>query len=192
MTDKTRQQVNIKKLVGRTEHGEYYYADYAFEHRHGDEPFIGVTGTVLRPISKDEYDERTDIENVTEYLEEIWRCVVADGGTDRGLDDWVQDVINSQGVDETVFDLSHYSEGEDPIEHLSEIGELDPDDFVDFCECIGGGRFVGDAEFVKVYDPVLLDRINRVENNKVSWFDHEEEKQVAAAATTAANHKGGN
>ena len=50
--------------------GEYYFADSVFEH---SDNFRGVTGTVVRPVSEDEWDYASDRENVAERLEDYYR-----------------------------------------------------------------------------------------------------------------------
>ena len=50
----------------------YYFADSVFEH---SDSFRGVTGSVIRPVSKDEWDYASDRENVAERLEEYYREV---------------------------------------------------------------------------------------------------------------------
>lgn len=196
MTENRRQE-RIDKLIGRVGDagtGEYYLADYAFDHaldrvtqdtatalKAKAKPFRGVTGTVLRLISKAEYEERTDPENIAEYLGDVWRESVAAGSTDLGLTEWAAEAYRHDG-DDLIFDLSSYSEGEELIKYLARIDEIDPEEYCDFCECIGGGRIfghshkavvgrTGESIFDYIYEPELWIRIMKVENENASWFD---------------------
>lgn len=156
MNDNRREQNNHHKLVGRIGN-DYYFLDYTF----ADGDFKGATGTVLTPISKSEYEDRTDPESETcqDWFREIWKMAVEDDKTEEGLTEWVENVINIDG-DEAVFDFSGYN----LWDQLREIG-LSEDDYPVF-ECIGCGRcFDVDMEFDEIYDKELWEEIKQYERD---------------------------
>jgi hypothetical protein len=158
MNDNRREQNNYHKLIGRIGN-DYYFLDYTFSHGDG---FKGATGTVLTPVGKNEYEDRTDPESETcqEWFREIWKMAVENNDTDKGLEDWVFENISAYG-DEGVFDFSGY----DLWEQLREIG-LNEDDYPVF-ECIGGGRcFDVDMVFDEIYDKELWEEIKKFEKEK--------------------------
>lgn len=65
MENITTKVEKIRKLVGRVGeldgNAKFYFCDSLFEYI---DNFKGATGSVLRPVSKDEYDERTDPDNI--------------------------------------------------------------------------------------------------------------------------------
>lgn len=149
-----REQVNFNKLVGRRG-DEYYFCDYIFNQG----SFKGATATVLRPIPKDEYDERTDRSNLIDYLEEPWKEAVAAGQTTEGLGEWAEYAIDVDGVEHCAgFDPS----GEELYPQLRAIGLTEEE--YPAIECTGGGRsFSHDQQFDEVFDAELLEKIRRVE-----------------------------
>jgi len=145
------------KLVGRID-DEYYICDYLFNDECCDN-FKGAVGTGLRPISKEEYEERTSPESIQEYLEENWRQAVAQGFTTDGLEEFADGIVMSGG-DETIFDFSGY-------DYWNLLREAEPklteEDYPVF-ECVSGGQcFSSDMKFDKVYDKKLWQQIKEIE-----------------------------
>jgi len=147
-----RKETKIGKLICKIE-DEYYFLNYFFNH---NDDFKGATGTILRPVSKEEYIEITE-DNAEEYLEENWRMAVQGGNTTDGLSDWVEYVKRMDG-DGAFFDLS-YSEY---WEQLRAIG-FDEEDYP-VIECRGGGRCFGkETKFDKIFDKKLWKQIREIE-----------------------------
>jgi len=162
MKKEERKQKNFNKLVGRIGN-DYYFCDYIFiDGKMNNELFQGATGTVLNPVSKEEYEERTDPESeeCLDYFKEIWQMSVQDDNTELGLQEWVEQVLNIDG-DEAVFDFSGYN----LWEQLRDIG-LNEDDYPVF-ECVGGGRsFDSKMKFDEVYNKDLWRLIKAVESKE--------------------------
>lgn len=155
-----RNETKYNKPVGIKD-GSVYVVDYTFEDTMHGEPFVGVTGTVLSPVSQAYIDERNEPENIEENYRDCWVEAVKSNNTDEGLTDWVRS---------NVIDDCH--DGDFPghdTSGLYDIEEYIPDllqhfeDAVTF-ECIGGGRcFSKNMEFDVVLDQALVDEINRLE-----------------------------
>ena len=149
-----RDQVNYNLLVAEKD-GEFYFCDYIFKHTDG---FKGATGSILRPISKGEYEERTTLEYLLDSYEDIWRESVSDGSTTQGLEDWCQHVSDIDG-DEAFFDLSY----PELWEQLRDLGYSEKEYPV--FECTGGGRCFGNNDkYDKIYNQELLDKITEIES----------------------------
>jgi len=94
-------RVKINEVVARRD-DEFYVLDDLFRH---DKTFSGATGTVLRPVPKDEYDDRTSDDAIEEYVEEIWRQDAGNsGGTTSSLEDYAKSMYRYEG-DELIFDF---------------------------------------------------------------------------------------
>lgn len=146
-------KVIYNKLVGE-KNGEYYFCDYIFDDGKG---FKGATATILVPVSKEEYDERTSLEGAKERFEDLWRETVKDGGTEDSLEDWCQSIIDTDG-DDAFFDFSGCNLWE-------QLRDKFPEDEYPVFECIGGGRsFSKENDFDRVFDQELLKKIQEVEN----------------------------
>lgn len=154
-----RKQKKIQKLVGRIG-DEYYFVDYFFDDTlHGD-PFMGATASILRPVTADEYEYRTEGDGLYEYLEEIWRMQVSEGNVTEGLEEWADMVYRIDG-DDALFDLSYSEYWED----LRELG-FDEDEYPIF-EASGGGRsFSPDMKWDEIYDEDLWDDVVAMESGK--------------------------
>lgn len=143
-----RQQTDYNKLVGVID-GDYYFLDYTFDH--GD--FKGATATVLRPVPKDEWEDRNDPDNLREEYREHWQSAVERGDTDEGLEDWME--YNDAAP---YFDDS----GSQHWDTLRELGISEEEYPV--IECVGGGRsFSKNMKFDKVYAPELVKVIDQFE-----------------------------
>lgn len=147
----SRQQQNINTLVGKSKDGDYYWLNYVFEE---SADFRGATGSVFRPVSEAEKEEKMDFDNAKDWLKEIWQGAVSTGNTEQGLDGYVQEVIDIDG-ENAFFDLSCYDNGCEIAEMFnSELPEnADESEKAEFSECVGGGRcFNHKIEWDKIYD----------------------------------------
>ncbi len=151
-----REEIKYNKLIGRQD-DEFVFLDYVFRHSDG---FHGATGTRMRPISKSEYEDRTDRDNLKEYYEDIWRDMVSNRKTDEGLEDWIETVIRIDGVEETAFDTSYWNS---PMwDAIRKKGY--PEDEYPVFECSGGGRcFDKKMKWDEVYEPELWKLIQEYE-----------------------------
>lgn len=152
-----KNEKQIRKLVGRID-GDYYICDYIFN----DSPdFHGATATVLRPVSADERDNRTNPHNsdTKNNFKELWQDQVQAGQTEQSFEDWLEELLAVDG-DEAVFDFSGYEYWDLLREAEPELTEEDYPIF----ERAGGGRsFSADMKFDKVYDEELWTQIQKAE-----------------------------
>jgi len=143
------------KLVGRVGN-EYHFCDGIFEYKDG---MCRATGTILVPVSREEYEDRTDPEG--DYVRDMflyhWQELVQSGNTEEGFKEWIENVLRWEG-DEAIFDFSGY----DLWEQLRKLG-MSEEDYPVF-ECVGCGRCLADTEFDEVYDKELLKKIIEIEN----------------------------
>jgi len=152
-------QTQVKKLVGRIDNA-YYLCDYLFKHSDG---FKGATATVLCPVARETYENRTDSghPNTIERFEDCWQQAVQAGSTTDSLEGWVEMVLDTDG-DEAVFDMSGYDYWDDL---RAAIPELTEEDYPVF-ECVGGGRsFSPDMKWDEIYDEKLWQQIKEIEEN---------------------------
>ena len=139
-----KEQKDIKKLVGRIGDG-YYICDYVFKYEDG---LHGATATVLRPVSKQEYEDSQEIDNLKGRFADLWMEAVRDGRTEESLEDFAQGIYNNGG-DEYLWDSSGY-EYWDMLRKT--IPELTEEDFPVF-DCSSGGRsFSVDMKWDEIYD----------------------------------------
>lgn len=154
-----KNQKNYNTPVGIKD-GNLYLVNYTFEDEMHGEPFKGVTGAVLAPLSQEYIDEKNDPEEIKEYYREFWVESVRNGDTELGLEEYVSNIHESYG--DGAFpghDTSYTSH----IDIDSELVKTHFPDAVDF-ECIGGGRcFEKDMDFDVVLDEFLVSEINRLE-----------------------------
>ena len=166
------------KCIGRRD-GDYYFAQSVFQHR---DDFQGATGSVVRPVSADEYEYASDPENVAERYYDCWigqfgsagspHCEECEGHphSERGcdscnvpsLDAWIALAINSDGIDHLMFDGS---DGCDASAAFDEMG-IDHES----TDCIGGGRCFTDADrgnWDEVYDRKALVALMALEDGAV-------------------------
>lgn len=149
-----RQQTNYNQLVGR-KNDSYCFCDYIFK----DEDFQGATATILRPVSKAEYEQRMDPDNVQDNFEELWRESVQSGRTQDGLVEFVEEILAVDG-DEAVFDFSGCNLWDKLREAVPELTEED----YPVLEYIGGDRsFSSDMEWDEIYNQELWEKIKVVE-----------------------------
>lgn len=150
-------QTQVKKLVGRIDNA-YYFCDTLFEHA---DDFKGATATVLCPVTRRFYEDRTNPEDfdTQDWFEETWQGAVASGNTKEGLEDFTAQCLRDNG-DEAVFDFSGYNYWDLLREAIPELTEEDYPVF----ECIGGGRsFSPDMNWDEIYDEEMWQQIKAIE-----------------------------
>jgi hypothetical protein len=154
MTTKRKQ---IAKLIARAADGTFIFCDDLFSH--GDD-FQGATGTVMRLVTVEEYNERTDPDEIEEYLRDIWQEQVRAGATEESLKKWAADAYATDG-DDLLFDQSYAHTYGQQLRDIGYTEERYP-----VVECIGGGRIFSREESRKyehVYAEGLLKLIIDVE-----------------------------
>jgi len=154
-----RNDKHYNKIVARVDN-EYYVLQYTFEH---DDGFKGAVGSVFYPITKNCYDWDNDIENLKERM--IYRYLSIkrdkygnfseDDIDENDFTDWCENL-----EDEDIYDLSYFDIGMEVAKlYESESGEMTV-----FSECIGGGRcFDPDTSYTEIYEPELMEIINKLE-----------------------------
>lgn len=152
MTETKRTAYN--EILGRRDGEEIVMLDDTFEYSSG---FKGATGSRFEVASAEEVQERLD--NFEEYVDELWRMVVAESDYTGSLEDWVEN--NFPGDDSKLDHLydDSYSEHHDAIRKAFDL----PDDSVIYCT--GGGRMFPDAldglEWLpgkrEKFEPVILE-----------------------------------
>lgn len=160
MKEVKREQTEYNKLVGRIGN-EFYFCDYIFIDTLFNKPFKGATGTVLTPVTNEEYEATHDPCNreTLERVKEIWQMVVTEGKTKDSLIEFTKDIINNDG-DDFFFDLSGYDLHEQIRDAETKFNENDYPIFT----CVGGGRcFDPDMKFDKIYDKKLWEKIKKIE-----------------------------
>lgn len=132
MTEAKR--TNYNEVLGRDEYGDIVMLDDTFEYSEG---FTGATGTRFEVVSAEEVQECLD--NFEEYVDELWRMVVAENDTTDGLTEWVEDHFPDDDSKIAHMYDDSYSEHHDSIREAFEL----PEDSV--INCTGGGRMFPDA-----------------------------------------------
>ena len=102
--------------------------------------FKGATGSIFEPVSKEQYDEACEEENLIEHLMDSG-IELPDTYKRGGFKELAEAMINSDEVEQFMFDTS-YSELWD---YLREATGLDENEAYIF-NCVGGGRCF-DADF---------------------------------------------
>lgn len=150
-----RQETKYNKIVNFDEDTkEITVLDGIFKY---EDSFKGATGSKFEPVSRDEYEDRTDEDNFVEYL--------IDSGIDlpdnfkrSGFEGLAKAMIANDEVKDFVFDTS-YNELWD---YLREELNLSEDEAYIF-NCIGGGRCF-DKDFNGNINPELSILIREVES----------------------------
>lgn len=150
-----REEKKYRELIGKIG-DEYYFLDDIFKYA---DNFRGATGSVMRPVSSNEYNQRL---NAYDEDGELWRGAVQAGNTEMGMNEWHDYVINMDG-DDAIFDLSY----RDYADALYEKGIVNESDYP-IIECVGGGRCFDTIgahgeKFEVVYNQELLDKIFEAE-----------------------------
>ena len=151
-----REQKNIRKLVGRIG-DSYYVCDYVFKY---DDGLKGATATVLRPVSKQEYEAAQEIDNLINRFADLWGEAARDNRTEESLKDYCQSIYDCDG-DEAIWDFSGYDCWDLIREAVSEITEEN----YPVIECVGGGRsFSSDMQWDEIYDKEIWNLILEYES----------------------------
>jgi hypothetical protein len=155
----TRKQIDYNKIVNVAEDGEITVLHYIFFDTMHGEPFNGATGHKFYPVSREQYEERTEREYVIDYL--------IDAGLElpeqykRGGFEALYDAMEANNeIDSLMFDTS-YSELWD---YMREALNLTEDQAVIF-DCVGGGRCF-EKGFKGNFNPELSAEINKAEGLK--------------------------
>ena len=150
-----RQETKYNKIVNFDEDTkEITVLDGIFKYEDG---FKGATGSKFEPVSRDEYEDRTDEDNFVEYL--------IDSGIDlpdnfkrSGFEGLAKAMIANDEVEGFVFDTSH----NELWDYLREELNLSEDEAYIF-NCIGGGRCF-DKDFNGNINPELSILIREIES----------------------------
>lgn len=162
-----RFQKNYHAILGETADGEIYGLDYVFRY---EGSFRGATGVVMRAVPQSEIDEALTDETKSDYYDEIWRHVVAQGDVVLSLEDWVDQIDDDEYIDGRFEEPDDY-----PRETVLEaLGIPDDDDAPARFELIGAGRVFHDDTLASIVNPSprfdeLAAIIRRYEN--VRWHD---------------------
>lgn len=149
-----RQETKYNKIVNFDKKtNEITMLDYIFQHG----GFKGATGTKFEPITKSEYKERMQKDNVIEYL--------VDSGIDlpenykrSGFNGLYKAMKQNNELESFIFDTS-YSEMWDKIRTELKLSKNDAFIF----NCIGGGRCF-DKDFEGNVNPELSELIRQIES----------------------------
>ena len=150
-----KQETKYNKIVNFVEDTkEIIVLDGIFKYEGG---FKGATGSKFEPVSRDEYEDRTDEDNFVEYL--------IDSGIDlpdnfkrSGFEGLAKAMIANDEVKDFVFDTSY----NELWEYLREELNLSEDEAYIF-NCIGGGRCF-DKDFNGNINPELSILIREIES----------------------------
>ena len=150
-----RQETKYNKIVNFDEDTkEITVLDGIFKYEDG---FKGATGSKFEPVSRNEYEDRTDEDNFVEYL--------IDSGIDlpnnfkrSGFEGLAKAMIANDEVKDFVFDTSY----NELWEYLREELNLSEDEAYIF-NCIGGGRCF-DKDFNGNINPELSILIREIES----------------------------
>ena len=148
-----RTQTEYNKIVNyNKETKEITVLDYIFK----DGSFKGATGSKFEPVSRNEYEYRTDEDNFVEYL--------IDSGIDlpdnfkrSGFEGLAKAMIANDEVENFVFDTSH----NELWDYMREELNLSKDEAYIF-NCIGGGRCF-DKDYQGNYNEKLSQLIREIE-----------------------------
>ena len=128
---------------------EIYLLDYTFNYADG---FTGAVGTIVRPVTEQEYNERLSREGLAETAECIWRADAGSTyGTELGLEEWLDE--NLEELQESAIELQD-------LEVLEAAGL-----HYFAAEIIGAGRIFDEGwdKRLTVVDRDLLEVINTIE-----------------------------
>ena len=91
---------DYNKVVAYNE-DEIYLLDHTFEY---PDRFKGAVGTIARPVTEQEYNERLSREGLAETAECIWRADAGSTyGTELGLEEWIDE--NLEELQESAIEL---------------------------------------------------------------------------------------
>ena len=154
-------------LIGRKD-GEYYFCDSVFDHGDG---FVGATGSIVRPVSEEEYEWASDRENVAERYCDVWMEMkgIRDYDEDEHeaeFMEWIDQMLQYDDPAWIMFDDSDTCDASKSFEALGIEHEC--------TDCSGGGRIFnnwhrdGRMEFDEVYNVKALVAIEALEDGAVS------------------------
>lgn len=155
-------------LIGKAGYEEFFFLDDIFTYKDG---FKGATGTIVNPVSKEQYDYATSREGILErYMdaigEEEWLDTL---GLDS--DDFEDENEMMEAIEEGIYD-TYLNGGLDPFEQpnyeieeqMRALPEYSDEDEYPIFEVVGGGRIFGKTNnFNKIYNKELYNRIREVE-----------------------------
>ena len=139
---------DYNKVVAYNE-DEIYLLDYTFSY---SDEFEGAVGTIVRPVTEQEYNERLSREGLAETAECIWRADAGSTfGTELGLEEWIDE------------NLEELREGAIELQDLEVLEAAGLHYFA--AEIIGGGRVFREGwdKGLTVVDRDLLEVINTIE-----------------------------
>lgn len=150
-----KQETKYNKIVNFDEDTkEITVLDGIFKYEDG---FKGATGSKFEPVSRDEYEDRTDEDNFVEYLINSG-IDLPDNFKRSGFEGLVKAMIANDEVKDFVFDTSY----NELWEYLREELNLSEDEAYIF-NCIGGGRCF-DKDFNGNINPELSILIREIES----------------------------
>lgn len=149
-----RQETKYNKIVNfDKETNEITMLDYIFQHG----GFKGATGTKFEPITKSEYKERMQKDNVIEYLVDSG-IELPENYKRSGFNGLYKAMKQNNELESFIFDTS-YSEMWDKIRTDLKLSKNDAFIF----NCIGGGRCF-DKDFEGNINPELSQIIREIES----------------------------
>ena len=167
----TRQETKINQIVG-IKNNELYVLEHVFKH---SDDFKGATGYHMSIITQDYIDEMNDVHFLCEEYSYLWREAVQAGHTELGLQEFMQDWIDSCQYDDLLFPTDDNSFRymteklikelpEDQKKQIEEVFGVMGEDFAAW-DCSGCGRcFNADDEWDVVFRPDLLELIKEYES----------------------------
>lgn len=156
MKTTNKEQKDYYELVGRTVSGRIYMLDYTFKY---SDNFSGATGTHWEAVTKEEYEERLNIDTFMEEFRWLWEDQVKNNRTDESLKEWSEAMLE-EGVEDLLFDKSYENKWEDIRKAFPEYNKEDYPVF----SCTGGGRcFPIKEEWEILINPELLKAIDEAE-----------------------------
>lgn len=132
-----REQITYNKVVHISEDGEITVLDYVFDYGDG---FKGATGSHFMPVSREEYEENTTLEAITDYLMDATN-ELPEQFRRGGFEAWAKAVIDNGEEGQIMYDQSYST----LWDYLREEAGLDEESAYIFT-CTGGGRCFG-ADF---------------------------------------------
>lgn len=141
-------RLTLYTALGINEHREIKMLDSFFQHNDG---FKGVVGSSFYYVSPDEIADRNDLETVSDNYDYIWKEAVANGSTDEGKDEYMQNFIDSYTCNSDGLFVGHdtsyiynLDRDEDFLKFYNEHAETKLKGLYDSdegtFECVGGGR----------------------------------------------------